>query len=898
MIKRLLIALLAFVSCLGLNAQTNPPDAFVYQGLAKNPGTGGIASNTKVRLKVQVLQGGPTGPMVFEEHHNTTTNADGIFSVLVGRGIKLAVTTYSSLYDIPWSQDSFYFSMSMSIAMKFPPNSYSPYLPIGTQQFFSVPYAMFAKEAQSVLDTLSIAAGGNYRFLQLGSQKPVVFYVGDGDTSALNELQELVRLGGRMGLKNADGSINYTVSLPDSSSTNELQTISQMGNIITLSKGGGSVTFVDNDKQTLSLIGNTVYISNGNSITLNTNDADSDPTNELQTISKSGTTISLNKSGGSITDSDNQTLSVSGSTLSISSGNSVILPDGSSTNELQTLGQTSSKGTITLSQGGGKVILPDSSASNELQNLSLSGASLSISSGNNVILPDGSSTNEIQTLGQTSSKGTITLSQGGGKVILPDSSASNEIQNLSITGANLSISSGNTVVLPDASSSNELQTLSKSGSSITLSNSGGSVLDSDEQTLTLSGNILSISNGNSVTINTNDSDSNPYNEIQKITKTGNTITLSQNGGSITDSDAQTLSINGNTLSISNGNSVTIGNQNSNNTQNQNGPNINEMYFGYIYPNQPTTMYHLNTFNDTLYFTNNRWVYLHTKDTTKKIIDLGTGNNSLGLLNRNTYAFGKQFVGFRFYDIDTGLISGHTGCSITEHRPEYSYTAIDKYNNIISLQTSGTYNLGKISYYNYKKDTTIMLPFSLNGKKGVRCHPQIINDSLILISTVIWKYNQDTMIENKQVISTQADISGNYYIKPLVVSNNKILTQFEDQMKLYNITTKEYHPLCKCGNLGAGYDLCKIFGVSDNNILIESQTNLGNIGLTSTKYLNTYYWINIETELSSKFQIIGNGNPKRNTRTHPNNIIITNGIDGNFPNVNNTTPESGYTYLNP
>jgi hypothetical protein len=453
-----------------LVAQTNPPDAFVYQGLAKNPGTGGIATNTKVRLKVQVLRGSAKGTLVYEEVHNTTTNSDGIFSVLVGHGQRVDGTTYSSLYDIPWSQDSFYFSLSISIGFKYPINRYSSYFAIGAQQFFSVPYAMFAKEAQSILDTIQVTEGGNYRYLQLGSQKPVIFYIGDGDTSALNELQELVGLGGRIGLKSPSGQIEYSVTLPDSSSSNELQQLSQSGNTITLSQGGGSVSIVDNDKQTLSitgqslkisggnavnlpdkdqqtlsLSGNNLSISNGNSVTINTNDADADPNNEIQTISKSGSTITLNKSGGSITDSDNQNLSVSGSSLTISSGNSVTLPDGSSTNELQTLSKSGS--TISLSNSGGSVTDSDN------QNLSLSGSSLSISSGNTVTLPDASSTNEIQTISKSGS--TISLSNNGGSVTDSDN------QNLSISGATLSISSANSVTLPDASATNELQNLNE-----------------------------------------------------------------------------------------------------------------------------------------------------------------------------------------------------------------------------------------------------------------------------------------------------------------------------------------------------------------------------------------------------------------------------------------------------
>ncbi|MEN9336634.1 MAG: hypothetical protein RLZZ500_1621 [Bacteroidota bacterium] len=85
--------------------------------------------------------------------------------------------------------------------------------------------------------------------------------------------------------------------------------------------------------------------------------------------------------------------------------------------------------------------------------------------------------------------------------------------------------------------------------------------DSDAQSLTLAGNVLSISNGNSVTLPA-DGDSNPTNELQTLTQNGNVVTLSNGGGSFTlptdtDTDAQTLALAGNVLSISNGNSVTL-----------------------------------------------------------------------------------------------------------------------------------------------------------------------------------------------------------------------------------------------------------------------------------------------------------------------------------------------------
>lgn len=60
------------------------------------------------------------------------------------------------------------------------------------------------------------------------------------------------------------------------------------------------------------------------------------------------------------------------------------------------------------------------------------------------------------------------------------------------------------------------------------------------QNLSLTGNVLSISGGNNVilTDNINDADFDVTNELQTISKIGNIITLSNNGGSFTDSDTQ------------------------------------------------------------------------------------------------------------------------------------------------------------------------------------------------------------------------------------------------------------------------------------------------------------------------------------------------------------------------
>lgn len=102
----------------------------------------------------------------------------------------------------------------------------------------------------------------------------------------------------------------------DTDATNEFNTgASLTGTVLSVTDGGGSV---------------------GVDLASLVNDADADPTNELQTIARTGLNVTLSNSGGSfsVADDDNdpgnelQSLSLVGNSLSISGGNSVSLPSG------------------------------------------------------------------------------------------------------------------------------------------------------------------------------------------------------------------------------------------------------------------------------------------------------------------------------------------------------------------------------------------------------------------------------------------------------------------------------------------------------------------------------------------------------------------------------------------
>jgi hypothetical protein len=75
------------------------------------------------------------------------------------------------------------------------------------------------------------------------------------------------------------------------------------------------VSNLSTNNQTLSTTGNpgNIAISTGNSISINVDDDDADSSNEIQTISKTGNTITLDKSGGSFTET-NTTISQNTST--------------------------------------------------------------------------------------------------------------------------------------------------------------------------------------------------------------------------------------------------------------------------------------------------------------------------------------------------------------------------------------------------------------------------------------------------------------------------------------------------------------------------------------------------------------------------------------------------------
>ncbi len=129
--KKLIFLLLIFLTAISVFSQS--PQAFNYQGLARNANGTPLATR-KIALRVSILAGSPTGKASFTETHETTTDAQGLFNIVIGRG----VSTLNKLDSVKWNTGNHFLSMEID------PNGGKNFLLLGVTQLLSVPYALYS----------------------------------------------------------------------------------------------------------------------------------------------------------------------------------------------------------------------------------------------------------------------------------------------------------------------------------------------------------------------------------------------------------------------------------------------------------------------------------------------------------------------------------------------------------------------------------------------------------------------------------------------------------------------------------------------------------------------------------------------------------------------------------
>lgn len=112
-----------------------------YQAVIRDAG-GKLVINQAVGIRISLLQGSATGTEVYNEIYNPNrqTNANGLVTIEIGNGVALT-GTFST---INWANGPYF------IKTETDPSGGANYTIIGTSQLLSVPYALYAKTAESI----------------------------------------------------------------------------------------------------------------------------------------------------------------------------------------------------------------------------------------------------------------------------------------------------------------------------------------------------------------------------------------------------------------------------------------------------------------------------------------------------------------------------------------------------------------------------------------------------------------------------------------------------------------------------------------------------------------------------------------------------------------------------
>lgn len=130
------VTTLLLVILLPLSILSQVPQKMSYQAVIRDAQNDLITSRD-ISVEISLLQGSPTGSVVYFETHSTTTNPNGLFSLEIGTG-----KTSSNFSSVDWSQGPYWIRSDVD------PGNGEPRLII-TTQLMSVPYALYANNGFS-----------------------------------------------------------------------------------------------------------------------------------------------------------------------------------------------------------------------------------------------------------------------------------------------------------------------------------------------------------------------------------------------------------------------------------------------------------------------------------------------------------------------------------------------------------------------------------------------------------------------------------------------------------------------------------------------------------------------------------------------------------------------------
>ena len=149
LLYKTLFLLVFTIAMIGTHAQTG----LNFQGVARSS-TNAVLVSQAISIKLTILQGSATGTAEYTETRKVTTNAQGLFTAVIGDAG--AVSTTGNFATINWKLTPKFLKVEMDATAG---NNFTT---MGTTQLQSVAYAQFANgvAAENVVGVLPVADGG------------------------------------------------------------------------------------------------------------------------------------------------------------------------------------------------------------------------------------------------------------------------------------------------------------------------------------------------------------------------------------------------------------------------------------------------------------------------------------------------------------------------------------------------------------------------------------------------------------------------------------------------------------------------------------------------------------------------------------------------------------------
>ena len=134
------------------------PQGVGYQGVATDA-LGFELINQSISIRASVISGSATGAIEWQETHNTSTDTFGLFTLSIGEGVSTGNGAQTNFADITWGANTHFLKIEMDVT------GGTNYSFMGTNQLMSVPYALYAENANINYDSISTLLSNDSIFI-------------------------------------------------------------------------------------------------------------------------------------------------------------------------------------------------------------------------------------------------------------------------------------------------------------------------------------------------------------------------------------------------------------------------------------------------------------------------------------------------------------------------------------------------------------------------------------------------------------------------------------------------------------------------------------------------------------------------------------------------------------